>query len=391
MISVEEAQKIVATTAIQLKTLIHKVDTNLCGMTLAEDVTAPMALPPFSQSAMDGYAVRLHEEATYRVVGEVQAGADTVITLKAGEAVRIFTGAKIPDTADAVVMQEKVQRLGNTIRTITPINLGQSIRKKGEQLTQGDLVFSKGILLNPPALGLLQSLGIEKVEVFQKPEVSIVVTGDELVPPGHPLASGQVYESNSLVLIAALQQMGCHKPKLFYAKDNREATDAVLANALEADLVLISGGISVGDYDFVNQSLAGMKVEELFYKVRQKPGKPLFFGKKRSTHVFALPGNPASTLSCFYVYVVPLIHRLMGRSSPGLTQKKLKLAHPFENKLGRALFLKGIVTDSQVTVIDELNSASLQSFAACHALVYIDAATKKCEKGAVVETLLLPR
>ncbi|MGC6501683.1 MAG: gephyrin-like molybdotransferase Glp [Flavobacteriaceae bacterium] len=391
MISVEEALSIVAAAAIQPKTVTQSVDTSLCGMTLAADVRAPMALPPFSQSAMDGYAVHWHENPNYKVIGEVQAGSAATFVLEVGQAVRIFTGAKVPDTANAVVMQEKVKRTANTLQAMAPIRIGQSIRPKGGQLGQGDLVFSKGTLINPPALGLLLSLGIKSVPVCQQPSVAIVVTGDELVSPGQPLAAGQVYESNSCVLQAALQQLGCKSPQLFYAPDNRQATDIALTQALELDLVLISGGISVGDYDFVGDSLTGLGVETLFYKVRQKPGKPLFFGLKNQTPVFALPGNPASTLNCFYIYVVPLLHRLMGRSSLGLLRKNLKLTHSYENKLGRALFLKATAIDRHVTVIDEMNSASLQSFATANALVYIAAATRNCHEGAIVQTWMLPR
>jgi len=391
MISVEEAQSIVAKTSIQPKIISHSVDSSLCGMTLAEDIIAPMALPPFSQSAMDGYAVRYHDKSTYDLVGEVQAGSNTTYHLNFGQAVRIFTGAKVPETANAVVMQEKVEQTDDNIEILAPIIIGQSIRPKGGLLKQKDLVFSKGTLVNPAVIGLLLSLGIDKVFVFQRPTVAIVVTGDELVPPGQTLEDGQVYESNSCVLASALQQLGCSETELFYSRDNRKATDIALKQALKKDLVLISGGISVGDYDFVGHSLVGLGVKTLFYKVRQKPGKPLFFGHKDHTPVFALPGNPASTLSCFYIYVVPLLHRLMGRSSLGLTQKKLRLAHSYINKLDRAMFLKAKVVDSKATVIDELNSASLQSFANADALIYIDSETKKLEAGSILQAWILPR
>ena len=390
MTTVENALAIVHALLPKQKIMTQNVNEKLCGWTIAEDVLAPLSLPPFPQSSMDGYAVRCHKSASYHVVGEVQAGSKDDYSLQPGEAVRIFTGAKVPNTAEAVVIQENVERVGDMIKCLTPISRHQNIRKEGSQLSKGAQVFSKGHTLNPAALGLLQSLGITAIKVFAKPSVAIVITGNELIQPGQSLRAGQVYESNSLILTAALQQIGIEAPKVYYAKDTRQATDEAIVRALAHDVVLISGGISVGDYDFVGDSLQELGVETLFYKVRQKPGKPLFFGKKDSTYVFGLPGNPASTLNCFYVYVVPLLQAFMGRSAPGLPIRQLTLQHSYGNKFGRALFLKANATSTQVAIIDELNSANLQSFTAANALVYIAAETKQLEKGDRVKTWILP-
>lgn len=392
MISVEEALARVVThykkkgkekKSVVLEEALHTV--------LAQAIYAPIALPPFKQSAMDGYAVHCHHQNTYQIVGEIQAGDSFDLILKPGEACRIFTGAGVPETANAVVMQEHVNLKEGYITLLKKPVVGQNIRTIGEQISQGSLVFEPGTFLNPPALGLIQSLGISSVEVYTKPRVSILITGNELELLGNPLTPGKIYESNSLVLQSALNQMGITTIEIGKVKDDLGATRKALECALaQADLVLISGGISVGDFDFVGQALKEIGVEEIFYKVKQKPGKPLFFGKHEQTYLFALPGNPASTLNCFYVYVYPFLEALMGKTSRGLLRLQQPLAQAFENSSGRALFLKAVVKNNKVTVLSGQASSMIKAFAAANALVYIPSEKKKITQNEWVETLLLP-
>jgi len=392
MISVEEALAKVASHCekptgsrkrIPLSEALHCV--------LAQEIHAPIALPPFRQSAMDGYAIRLHYQACYTLVGEVKAGDPFDLVLNPGEACRIFTGAGVPETAHAVVMQEHVSREQGQIKLQKRPVKGQNIRAVGEQLAQGALVFESGTLLNPPALGLLQSLGFSAVEVYQKPRVAVLITGNELESPGKALTPGKVYESNSLVLQTALGQMGLNAIHIARVKDNLEDTKKALKEALaQSDLVLISGGISVGDFDFVGRALHEMGVEEIFYKVKQKPGKPLFFGKHQQTYLFALPGNPASTLNCFYVYAYPLLEALMGKKQRGLLRLQQPLAQDFENDTGRALFLKANINNNAVSLLTGQASSMIKAFAAANALVYIPSEKKKITQNEWVETLILP-
>ena len=361
------------------------------GAVLADTIYAPIPLPSFRQSAMDGYAIRYHDKKTYKVVGEIKAGDPFEFELNPGEALRIFTGAGVPDSANAIVIQELVDRDHETISAQKTPTMGQHIRKTGEQIKKDDIVFEQGTQLNPPALGILQSLGFTKVKILLPPKVAVIITGNELEKTGKPLQKGKIYESNSLVLKTVLQQMGIINSILEQVEDDLKATQNAIEKALnQSHLVLISGGISVGDFDFVGQALEQIGVEKLFYKVKQKPGKPLFFGKHKQTLLFALPGNPASTLNCFYVFVYPLLQALMGRSFNGLLRIKYPLADDFENTTDRALFLKAKIQNDVVTPLTGQASSMIKAFAMANALVYIPLSKKKFKKGEKVETLILP-
>ena len=361
------------------------------GAVLADTIYAPIPLPSFRQSAMDGYAIRCHDKKTYKVVGEIKAGDPFEFELNPGEALRIFTGAGVPDSANAIVIQELVDRDHETISAQKTPTMGQHIRKTGEQIKKDDIVFDQGTQLNPPALGILQSLGFTKVKILLPPKVAVIITGNELEKTGKPLQKGKIYESNSLVLKTVLQQMGIINSILEQVEDDLKATQNAIEKALnQSHLVLISGGISVGDFDFVGQALEQIGVEKLFYKVKQKPGKPLFFGKHKQTLLFALPGNPASTLNCFYVFVYPLLQALMGRSFNGLLRIKYPLADDFENTTDRALFLKAKIQNEVVTPLTGQASSMIKAFAMANALVYIPLSKKKFKKGEKVETLILP-
>ncbi len=390
MIEVEEALNFIHQTAVKRTTIFTAVSSDACGSVLADDIYALMSLPHFAQSSMDGYALKFHNSLTYDLVGEVAAGSSKNFNLQAGQAVRIFTGAQVPDTADAVIMQEKVVRTNAQITINEQPSAGQNIRTVGSQIQAGALVLPKGHSLNPASLGLLQSMGIRSIQVYQKPSVSIVLTGNELLTNGAQLQQGKVFESNSVVLEAALKQQGIEDVTILYSKDSLTETQETIQEALKSDLVLISGGISVGDYDFVQQALANLKVKEVFYKVRQKPGKPLFFGTKESKIIFGLPGNPASTLNCFHIYVMPMIYQFLGKKTEDASIIKTTLTTKIENKFGRALFLKAKVEEMKSTIIDEHNSATLWSFSKANALVYVPASISFFEVGTQVTTWLIP-
>ena len=361
------------------------------GAVLAETIKAPISLPSFRQSAMDGYAIHCHDKKTYKVVSEIKAGDPFEFELNPGEALRIFTGAGVPDSANAIVIQELVDRDHETITTQEAPTIGQNIRKTGEQIKKEDIVFENGTQLNPAALGILQSLGFTEVKILLPPKVAVIITGNELEKTGKPLQIGKIYESNSIVLKTVLQQMGIITDIVEQVEDDLTATQNAIEKALnQSHLVLISGGISVGDFDFVGQALEQIGVERLFYKVKQKPGKPLFFGKHKQALLFALPGNPASTLNCFYVFVYPLLQALMGRSFSGLLRIKYPLADDFENTTDRALFLKAKIQNDVVTPLTGQASSMIKAFAMANALVYIPLSKKKFKKGEKVETLILP-
>ena len=391
MKSVEEALELVLKNSHSLEESERLPLEDCLNRCLAKAIQAPIDLPSHRQSAMDGYAMALHDSATYALVGEIKAGDSVNPVLKPGQCVRIFTGAVVPDAADAIVMQEKTVSNGSLIEVQSPPVKGEHIRPVGSQVKKGAFPLAKGQLLQASGLAFLQSLGIRELEVVRTPKVTLILTGNELISPVEKLSRGKIYESNSVLLKAALQQQEIEPNLISFSEDTLEATIHRLEKALlTADVVLVSGGISVGDYDFVKKALEALEVDELFYKVRQRPGKPLYFGKKEKCFVFALPGNPASTLSCFYVYVLPLIARLKGSQSEGLLRMEVPLAHDFSSKEARALFLKASVQNKVVHILDHQHSSMLVSFAKANALVYLPEKEVRLKKGAHVEVLLLP-
>lgn len=388
MIKVEEAIAIIEANSTKMATKQIGVAKAL-GYILAEKVISPINMPPFRQSAMDGYAFAHSIRHQYDIVGISQAGDYSNIKLKATEAIRIFTGAFVPDSADTVVMQEHVMANKDSILIAAMPEKNTNVRPKGEQIAKDDIVFEPNTFITPAAVGFLASLGITEIEVYKKPKVAILVTGNELVAPGEKLKKGKIFESNSIMLQAALQTIGIEKTKVFRVKDNLKATKNALKNILKKnDIVLVSGGISVGDYDFVKEALLQNDVKELFYKINQKPGKPMFFGSKNETLVFALPGNPASSLTNFYIYVAPAVKNRMGFAEIHKPKVVRKLNSDIKNNTGKTLFLKAKYDETNVTVLDSQSSAMLNTFAVANSLLIVPEHIENYKKGE--EVVLLP-
>lgn len=391
MISIEDAIQAVEIHSFEVSKEI-KISIDTAGnSTLFRNIYSPINFPPFRQSAMDGYAVHMHDDFTYRLVGEVKAGDSHHPLLNKGEAVRIFTGAAVPDSANAVIMQEKVIARENEITIDAKLPIGLNIRLLGEQVKKGQLALKKGTKLTPAAIGFLSSLGITEVCVYNKPSIALISTGNELVEAGQPLPFGKIYESNSGMLQNALINLGFGAVTVHKIEDNYEATYNKLQDAIEKnDMVIISGGISVGDYDFVGKALKELKVEEIFYKVNQKPGKPLFFGKNGDTLLFALPGNPAAALICFYLYVYIALHRMSGSKDVVLPKVMAKSASGFVKNGDRPQILKAIYQEGKVSILEGQSSAMLQTFAISNALVKMPEDLKQIDINDIIEVILLP-
>ena len=391
MISIKEA---ITSVKLNVNPLLKKTTKSVekaGGYVLFEDIYSPINMPPFRQSAMDGYGLNLHDNLSYSLIGEVKAGDGHQPVLKKREAVRIFTGAPVPDTANAIMMQEKVKTDGDIITIEHQISMEHNIRPFGEQVKAGDIALKKGTKLTPAAIGYLISLGITSVSVFKKPNIAIVTTGNELIEAGQKLSYGKIYESNSKMLLSALYSLKFYDVTLHNVEDHYSKTVEKLNAVInENDLVLITGGISVGDYDFVGKALKELEVEELFYKVKQKPGKPLFYGKKGDTQIFALPGNPAAALSCFYVYVYIALQKMMNRDVLELPRIEAKSTSHFEKKGDRPQFLKAIYKNGKVEILEGQNSSMLQTFALSNALVYAPETITKIVEGDSVEVIQLP-
>lgn len=361
---------------------------------LAEDVLAQVSIPNFNQSAMDGYAFKYDDYLNakeFTIVGEIAAGDNNTILLNTGEAIRIFTGGAVPVSADTVVMQEKTtvnaQKL--TIKD-EDLKIGTNVRTKGSEIRKGELALKKGTFLSPAGIGFLASIGVVDVRVYSKPKVQILVTGNELQQPGVPLEYGQLYESNSVTLISALRQIGITEITINHVKDDVGETTSMITKALEqSELVLMSGGVSVGNYDFVVKAAENAGVTKLFHKVKQKPGKPLYAGVKGNKVLFGLPGNPASVLSCFYNYVIPAIQQLTG--IPQIIERRiLPLKNSYTKKPGLCFFLKGVFDNEGVSILDAQESFRLSSFAIANCLVKLPEEETEFRRGQAVETMVLP-
>lgn len=359
------------------------------GHFLANDLFSPIDMPPFHQSAMDGYAVHIHNEKNYKIIGEVKAGDRSNFELQPGEGVRIFTGGMVPNTANCVIKQEDVTTDKTHISVNAPIKAGDHIRLRGEQIQEGAVAMKKGMALNAGTMGFLATLGITSVHVHQKPNVAIVTTGNELVAPGKSLEPGQVYESNRLMLETAMRNEGI-SCNYYEVKDDFNQTKNTISEALKMnDFLIITGGISVGNYDFVGRALEEIGVTAHFYKVKQKPGKPLFFGTKKEKIVFALPGNPGAALSCYYLYVKTALRACLGSRSPLPDFQQGRLLGEYSKRSGLTHFLKAKAKNGMIEVLEGQSSAMLRAFTEANGLVMIPEETTEVQEGSEVEWLNL--
>jgi len=364
------------------------------GLILAEDIFSLTDVPPFNQSSMDGYAINYQgwkKKETLKIAGMAQAGLAGLDPLQSDEARRIFTGAVVPHGSDTVVMQEKVDVRDGKL-TIKDNNLvsGQNVRIQGSEAKMGEIAMEKGHLLNPSAIGFLAGLGIHELMVYPAPKISIILTGNELQQPGLALNYGQVYESNSYALNAAIREAGILNVDVFSAEDDLKILIEVLAIALQnSNLVLLTGGVSVGDYDFVIRAAEANGIEQVFHKIKQKPGKPIYFGKKGEKYVFGLPGNPASVLTCFYEYVYPAIG-LLGNRQKEMIKMNAVLESDIKKPAGMTHFLKAYYNGKTVKELKAQESFRLSSFAKSNCLIELEAEQSEFKAGEEVEIHLLP-
>lgn len=360
---------------------------------LAQDILAPIPSPIFDQSAVDGYALLYTDrEQTLRVVGEIKAGDPADIGIGPGECLRIFTGAPVPASADTVVMQEYAERSGDTVRfSDAGLKKGGNIRLKGEQLEAGAVALQGGRILDAAGIGLLAMLGIAEVTVVVPPRAAIIVTGNEFAEGPEDLRQGKIYESNGTMLQAMLSSEG-FESRYVVAEDDPEAMLAsVAAAAVDAELVIMTGGVSVGAYDFTRASLEGAGFETVFHKVNQKPGKPLLFARKGEQVAFGLPGNPRAVLMCYYQYVRPWLRQAMGLSQLQLPTLRLPLIGERRKRDGKTHFVTGVLRDGQVDLLGGQNSHMLKSFAEADAIVTLPAAQDTFSPGALLDVQILPR
>jgi molybdopterin molybdotransferase len=391
MINVAEAKSAILNQAKLLKPITLPLMEAL-GHVLASDIYASVDIPAFKQSSMDGYAIRFEDHTMpLNLAGEMAAGTTVELHLKPGEAARIFTGAPLPQGADTVVMQEKVTvDSGKVSIEDSSLKLGVNTREKGAEVKSRALAITKDTYLTPAALGFLAGIGETEVSVYSKPRVSVILTGKELQSPGKMLGPGQVYESNSFALRGVLSQAGISQISLFTADDDLLILKSVLNNAVSnSDIVLLTGGVSVGDYDFVVEAAKLCDVEQIFHKVKQKPGKPLYFGVLGAKLIFGLPGNPSSVLNCYYQFVLPAIEAISGRVVKDRYVDSI-LETDYEKNAGLTHFVKAFINDGKVIPLGAQESFKMSSFAAANCMICLDEARTSYSKGENVKVFMLP-
>ncbi len=364
---------------------------------LAEPVLAPSDFPPFANSAMDGYALRSVDTAPgarLKVIGTVYAGAPFTGTLEPGSCVRIFTGAPVPAEADAVVIQENVTREGDDILLGESVKSGDHIRPRGDEARTGDLMLAAGQTLTPEHIGLLASLGLGEVSVIRKPKVAILKTGNELRRVGTVLEPGQIYDSNGPLLTALLGELGMTPIDYGIVPDDPATLrQALIEAATDADVILTTGGASVGDADWVVNI-----VRELgqigFWQVAIKPGKPFLFGQIGTCYLFGLPGNPVAVAVTFRQLVYPALMALMGGQAPSPLRLKARSMGPLRKQPGRLEFKRGTLwRDEQgdlcVSAFKKQGSHQLSGFSAANCFILLDAECASVEDGAYVTVELI--
>jgi molybdopterin molybdotransferase len=344
LVSIDEAHRFILERAKPLEAERVPIE-RAAGRVLAEPAAATVDLPPFPSSAMDGYAVRAADTreapVTLAVVGEAAAGRPAEGKLGAGEAVAISTGGVVPAGADAVVPVERVELDSGRVRLSEPVTPAANVRDRGGDARAGETVLEAGVMLGAGQVAALAAAGVSEVRCTKRPRVGILVTGSELRRPGEALGAGEIYESNALLLAAALGAAGAVPAELGVVGDDRDELERALERALLGfDMLVTSGGASVGPHDLVRAVQAGLRVEEVFWGVAIKPGKPVAFGVRRDHLVFNLPGNPVSVLVTFEVFVRPAVNALLGLPEPLPRYERGVLAAPIRRNARRHEFVR---------------------------------------------------
>ncbi|MGI8432863.1 MAG: molybdopterin molybdotransferase MoeA [Chthoniobacterales bacterium] len=358
----------------------------------ASELRATRALPPFDNSAMDGYAVQAAScgvGARLQVTGEQPAGRERGLTIGAGEAIRIFTGAPLPAGADAVIMQEDVVREDESIVAQSAAKPGEFIRRQGSDLARGQQILARGAPITAQTIGLLASQGLAEIAVGAMPRVSIVSTGDELARLGETPAPGQIFESNSVMLHALARGAGAAITRVEHAPDQLERITEILRRGLESDALLLSGGVSVGDHDLVKPALRALGAEIDLWRVALKPGKPFLFGRVGGCLIFGLPGNPVSAFVTFLKFVRPALRRLAGAGDNhlGLREVRAQLAVALTNSGDRPHYFRGTLDAGIFMLSGRQESHALFGLSRAHALLRLAPGARLAEGDSVTVEL----
>lgn len=402
LIPLEKALELILDNIIVLG--LEKVDLiSSLGRVIGEDIYASRAIPPWDNSAMDGYAVKYKDIDSVSsqkpefltVVENLAAGYHSDRILKNGEAIKIMTGAPIPSGADTVVMVEDTEQEGSRVKIFISPKSGENTRKAGEDVKKGDLVISRDSLIGPAEVGMMASLGRSFIHVFQKPQVAILSTGDELVDVDGKTGRDKIINSNSYTLATQTKECGAIAIQLGIAQDRKEDLEKKLGQGIRADMIISSGGVSVGDYDFVKDVLKKMGMEMKFWNVAMKPGKPLAFGTIFGKPTFGLPGNPVSSMISFEQFVRPALLKMLGHKKIYRPVVDAIITENIEKKTGRKNFIRARLTSRNgayhVNSTGEQGSGILLSMVKANGLIILPEETSRVRAGETVKVQLLDK
>lgn len=399
MIKVEKAESLVLS---NIKKVLPREKVNIensLGRVLAEDIRSSLDIPPFNNSAMDGYAVRsIDTPGNLEVIEEVPAGYVAKKRLTKGKAIRIMTGAPLPAGADSVVMKEDTAAFGgnpkskiqilNFVKILKAVKHGENIRKKGEDIKKGERVIKKGVILKPSHLGVLASLGISKVKVSKKPKIAILNTGDEIVGINEKLKPGKIRNSNRYSLSGQVLLAGAEPVSLGIARDRKEEIRSKILEGIKNDMLIISGGVSVGEYDLVHKTLASLGMDIKFQKIAIKPGKPVVFGLLNKRPVFGLPGNPVASMVSFELFVKPVIFKMMGCNEDYTRYVDAVSDSDIEKKKGLKFFVRAVTEykggEYRARTTGPQGSGILKSMTIANSLIELPEDLEAVKKGDVV-------
>ena len=368
------------------------------GLALAENVRARFDSPPFDNSAVDGYAVRsadVEAGRTFKVVDEAPAGRPAQKKVGQGEAVKIFTGGVIPEGADAVVMVENTSGWGEEFELRKAAGPGNNLRGAGEDVREGDLMLRAGTEIGAPEIDLAATQGYGDLPVYRRPRIVVLSTGTELVEPGtRELSPGEIFDSNSFALLAQAREAGAEARRVAAASDDADVLRDAMEEALEsADAVVTSGGVSVGEKDLVKGTLLNLGVEQVFWGIKLKPGKPVFFGTRDDARFFGLPGNPVSAMVCFELFVRPALMKMMGREDARRSRLEVYFDENIENKFGRMHAMRVTLTRTErgwrAESVGAQGSGLVSSLTKADALALIGPESEGGRAGEPVEAIVL--
>ncbi|WP_094604358.1 Molybdopterin molybdenumtransferase [Sporomusa silvacetica DSM 10669] len=384
-ISLEEAQTLLLDLVEPAKECLVPL-TRAVGRVLSQDIWSDINLPPFDKSPLDGYALQANDTIEVSsshpvildVIEEVRAGYTSLKQVTSGTAIKVLTGAPIPNGADVVIKFEDVNRKGNKLELFYPLKSGSNIICAGEDVGQGEIVAKKGTLLNPPLVGLLAAVGVDLVPLFSKLKIGIISTGDELIDPSDDLRSGKIYNSNFYSLSAYCSKLGAEAVSMGIVPDEKDAIVERISKALEdTDLVITTGGVSVGDYDIVPTALDHIGAETIFWKIDMKPGSPAIAAKYKNKLVIGLSGNPAAAFITFDLIVGPIIKRMMGFFQELPPRITATLADDFNKSSGQRRFLRGRLDNingiNYAKLTGKQSNGVLKSMVDCNILIDVPA------------------